>query len=215
MGIINPKFRENYKTIGWAKKITREIGNVIVKEFHSSGAMPSIEEEKHNLHIAQKHLWNYIPKTKLVWEDHWYKIIQEKIEWEILWALNAEELSIETMRQLSDLMDKYHEYCEETGQYFDPTGRSIFDCGNVYLDWLYALIFGKSFRWSTNIIIENTTQKPYLVDVVAGPVGYNTTWKSKLYFSIMRHTKTCIYKHYKNKLERQLQKISTNNEDII
>lgn len=154
------------------KKITRVVGRTIVKDLSNMRDSGDFDEQKNKLEHMEAIMRNHIPKTKLYQLNNGsYKIIQQKIEGRHLYEINKEDLSRETLMQIYDLLELYRKYVDSySGELFDILWTPNMTIKNKYIRKLYNLwnSFNRNSFWaSSNIVIEDETEKPYFVDVIS------------------------------------------------
>lgn len=211
MKLFEHKIREWYNNSWWVKKITRTINDVIVKEFHNHIIPWEFHTQKRRIWKMKEILWEYMPETRLVGNESSYKIIQQKINWEVLWMIDKSTLSIDTLQHISNLIEKYKHYVTIENESFDIIGTTAINFNNLYIRKLSKLINLESFRASTNIIIEKETWKPYRVDVINWESVHHHSLQSKIKRNISYLFITIIYQYQKYKLDNLLKKHNTNN----
>ncbi len=205
MNIFEYNIREWYNSSGWVKKITRAINNTIVKEFHDHIIPWDFYGQQQRIQKMQAILWEYMPETRLVGNEQSYKVVQKKIQWEILGLIDESTLSIETLQHIASLIQKYEEYTRIENEFFDIIGTPAIKYTNSYSRKIYNLINPKSFRASTNIIIEQDTGKPYRVDVIHGESINHNSLPMRIKRTIRSFFIKILYEYQKYKLNLLLK----------
>lgn len=146
-----------------------------------------------------------MPETRLVGNEQSYKIIQKKIQGEVLGLLDESSLSRNTLEHIAQLIQKYEQYTSEENEFFDIIGTPAIKYTNSYSSKIYNLFNTQSFRASTNIMIEQDTGRPYRVDVIHGESIHHNSLPMKIKRTIRSFFIKILYEYQKYKLDLLLQ----------